>query len=66
MVPESQDPDLIVAPSGSLKQQTSYSTWGMRGIGGGMRGITPEQNVVGTMIVDLYNAKRRGIYPTCH
>ena len=29
----------------------------MRGIGGGMGGITPEQNVEGTMIVDLYDAK---------
>ena len=40
-----------------MKQQTSYQAWGMRGIGGGMGGITPEQNVIGTMIVDLYDAK---------
>jgi Domain of unknown function (DUF4136) len=27
----------------------------MRGIGGGMGGITPQQNVEGTLIVDLYD-----------
>jgi hypothetical protein len=29
----SATPDLIVIASGGLKQQTSYSAWGMRGIG---------------------------------
>jgi hypothetical protein len=57
MVQESQNPDLIVIASGGMKEQTSYSAWGMRGIGGGMGGITPEQNVEGTLIVDLYDAK---------
>ena len=57
LVGESQNPDLIVLASGGLQQQTSYQAWGMRGIGGGMGGITPEQNVVGTLIVDLYGAK---------
>jgi hypothetical protein len=56
-VEESQNPDVLVTASGGLKQQTSYSAWGMRGIGGGMGGITPEQNVIGTLIVDLYDAK---------
>jgi hypothetical protein len=61
MVQESQKPDLILTANGGLKQQTSYSAWGMRGIGGGMGGITPEQNVIGTMIVDLYDAKNQSL-----
>lgn len=59
LVQESQNPDLILTASGGLKQQTSYQAWGMRGFGGGMGGITPEQNVIGTMIVDLYDAKNK-------
>ncbi len=59
MVQENQNPDLIVTGNGGMKQQTSYSAWGMRGIGGGMGGITPEQNVIGTLIVDLYDAKNQ-------
>jgi Domain of unknown function (DUF4136) len=55
----SQNPDVIVTASGGMKQQTSYSAWGMRGIGGGMGGITPEQNVIGTLIVDVYDAKNQ-------
>jgi len=61
MVPADQKPDLIVTANGGLKQETSYSAWGMRGIGGGMGGITPEQNVIGTMIVDLYDAKTQSL-----
>jgi hypothetical protein len=53
-VEENQKPDLIVTANGGMRQQTSYSAWGMRGIGGGMGGITPEQNVEGTLVVDLY------------
>jgi hypothetical protein len=60
-VSESQNPDVIVTANGGLKQQTSYSAWGMRGIGGGMGGITPEQNVEGTLIVDLYDAKNQSL-----
>lgn len=60
-VSESQNPDLILTANGGLKQQTSYEAWGMRGIGGGMGGITPEQNVEGTMIVDLYDAKQKAL-----
>jgi hypothetical protein len=56
-VPESQNPDLILTASGGEREQTSYNAWGMRGIGGGMGGISPEQNVISTMIVSLYNAK---------
>ena len=61
LVPESQHPDIILTASGGMKQQTSYQAWGMRGIGGGMGGITPEQNVIGTMIVDLYDAKSQSL-----
>jgi Domain of unknown function (DUF4136) len=61
LVQESQNPDLILTASGGMKQQTSYQAWGMRGIGGGMGSITPEQNVVGTMIVDLYDAKTKSL-----
>jgi 23S rRNA U2552 (ribose-2'-O)-methylase RlmE/FtsJ len=59
LVQEDQNPDLLVTSNGGMKQQTSYSVWGMRGIGGGMGGITPEQNVEGTMIVDIYDAKEK-------
>jgi hypothetical protein len=55
------NPDVIVIASGGLKQQTSYSAWGMRGIGGGMGGITPEQNVEGTLIVSIYSAKDKAL-----
>jgi hypothetical protein len=61
LVQESQNPDIIVLASGGLQQQTSYQAWGMRGIGGGMGGITPQQNVVGTLIVDLYDAKNKNL-----
>jgi hypothetical protein len=61
MVQENQNPDLLVTANGGLKEQTSYSAWGMRGIGGGMGGITPEQNVEGTLIVDLYEAKSQSL-----
>ena len=44
-VQESQNPDLILTASGGEREQTSYNAWGMRGIGGGMGGITPQQNV---------------------
>ena len=60
-VQENQNPDLIVTANGGLREQTSYSVWGMRGIGGGMGGITPEQNVEGTLIVDLYDAKSQSL-----
>jgi len=60
-VQESQNPDLILVASGGDREQTSYSAWGMRGIGGGMGGITPEQNVEATMIVSLYDAKQQSL-----
>jgi hypothetical protein len=56
-----QNPDVLVTASGGMKNQTSYSAWGMRGIGGGMGGITPEQNVIGTLIVDIYDAKNQSL-----
>jgi hypothetical protein len=61
MVRENENPDLIITANGGMKEQTSYSAWGMRGIGGGMGGITPEQNVEGTLIVDLYGAKSQSL-----
>jgi hypothetical protein len=57
----SANPDVIVIASGGLKQQTSYTAWGMRGIGGGMGGITPEQNVEGTLVVSIYSAKDKAL-----
>ena len=61
MVQESQNPDLILVASGGEREQTSYSAWGMRGIGGGMGGISPEQNVEATMIVSLYDTKQQSL-----
>jgi hypothetical protein len=61
MVQETQSPDLIVVTSNGMRQQTSYDAWGMRGIGGGMGGITPEQSVQGTMIVDLHDSKTQSL-----
>ena len=61
MVEESQNPDLLVTGSGGLKEETSYTAYGMRGIGGGMGSISPQQNVEGTMIVDLYDAKTKSL-----
>jgi hypothetical protein len=60
-VQESQNPDLIILASGGMRQQTSYNAWGMRGIGGGMGGITPQQNVEATLVVDLHDAKSQSL-----
>ena len=57
----SAKPDLIVIATGGLRQETSYNAWGMRGIGGGMGSITPQQNVEGTLIVSLYDAKQKAL-----
>jgi Domain of unknown function (DUF4136) len=61
LVQESQNPDLILTASGGMQQQTTYQAWGMRGFGGGMGSITPQQNVIGTLIVDLYDAKTKSL-----
>ena len=61
MVQESQNPDLILVANGGERQQTSYSAWGMRGIGGGMGGISPEQSLEATLVVDLYDAKTQSL-----
>ena len=58
-VEESQNPDLILTASGGEHEQTSYNAWGMRGIGGGMGGISPQQNVDSTMVVSLYDLKQK-------
>jgi hypothetical protein len=60
-VEQNQNPDVVVTANGGMKEQTSYSAMGMRGIGGGMGSITPEQNVVGTLIVDLDDAKTQNL-----
>jgi hypothetical protein len=60
-VTEDKNPDIILTASGGMRQTTSYSAWGMRGIGGGMGGITPQQNVEATLIVDLYDAKTQSL-----
>ncbi len=57
----SANPDVIVIASGGMKQETSYSAWGMRGIGGGMGGITPEQSVEATLIVSIYDARQKSL-----
>jgi opacity protein-like surface antigen len=59
LVKESENPDLVVVGSGGLKTQTSYNMYGTRMIGGGMGSITPQQNVVGTLIVDIYDVKAK-------
>ena len=58
-VEESQNPDLILTANGGEREQTSYNVWGMRGIGGGMGGISPEQNVEASMVVSLYDLKAK-------
>jgi hypothetical protein len=58
-VQESQNPDLLLTASGGEREQTSYNAWGMRGIGGGMGGITPQNNVEATMVVSLYDVKQK-------
>jgi len=58
-VQESQNPDLILTASGGEREQTSWNAWGMRGIGGGMGGISPQQNVEATMVVSLYDLKQK-------
>ena len=58
-VQESQNPDLVLTASGGEREQTSYNAWGMRGIGGGMGSITPQQNVEATMVVSLYDVKAK-------
>jgi Domain of unknown function (DUF4136) len=60
-VQESQNPDIILAASGGEREQTSYNAWGMRGIGGGMGGISPQENVEATMVVSLYDAKQQSL-----
>jgi hypothetical protein len=58
-VSESQNPDLILTASGGEREQTSWNAWGMRGIGGGMGGISPQQNVLSTMVISLYDVKQK-------
>ena len=61
LVQESENPDLVVIGSGGLKEQTSYNAWGTGGLrfGGGMGTITPQTNVIGTLVIDIYDAKAK-------
>jgi hypothetical protein len=59
LVPESENPDLVVVASGGMKTSTSYNAMGMRGIGGGMGTITAQQNLEATLIVDIYDLKAK-------
>jgi Domain of unknown function (DUF4136) len=62
LVQESQNPDLIVIGSGGMKQQTSYNAWGTGGLRfGGMASVTPQTNVIGTLVIDIYNAKGKAL-----
>src|SRR5580700_8222271 len=54
-VTESQNPDLILTASGGEREQTSWNAWGMRGLGGGMGGLSPQQNIDATLVVSLYD-----------
>lgn len=60
-VQENQSPDLVLTASGGEHESTSYNAWGMRGIGGGMGGISPQQNVEATMVVSLYDTKQQSL-----
>ena len=60
-VQENQSPDLILTASGGEHEQTSWNAWGMRGIGGGMGGNSPQQNVEATMIISLYDTKQQSL-----
>lgn len=64
LVTEAQNPDVIVVMSGGLKQQTSYTAMAMGGgwrFGGGMGTVTPETNVVGTLVVDMYSVSSKAL-----
>jgi Domain of unknown function (DUF4136) len=49
LVQEAQNPDLILNASGGVKDQTSYG------------GITPEENIEGTIVVDLYDTRSQSL-----
>lgn len=59
LVQETENPDLVVVASGGMKTQTSYNMYGTRMIGGGMGSISQQQNVIGTLIVDIYDVKAK-------
>src|SRR4029077_19729699 len=60
-VQENASPDLVLTASGGEHESTSYNAWGMRGISGGMGGISPQQNVEATMVVSLYDTKQQSL-----
>jgi hypothetical protein len=54
-----QNPDLVAIISGETETQTSYGAWGMHGFDRGIGGIIPQQNVIGTLIVAIYDMKAK-------
>lgn len=56
MVEETQGPDLIVVASGGLQVGTSYNAWNT-GWWRGPTWVTPLESTIGTLIVDLYDAR---------
>jgi hypothetical protein len=60
-VQEDQNPDLIVVMGGGAKEGTSYSAWTTQGADAGFGEITPEQNVEGTLVVNLYDTKAKSL-----
>lgn len=62
LVTEAQNPGMVVIMSGGLKQETSYTAMAMGGgwrFGGGMGTVTPQTNLVGTLVVDLFDAGKK-------
>ena len=59
LVQETENPDLVVVASGGMKTQTSYNMYGTRMLGGGMGSISQQQDVIGTLIVDIYDVKAK-------
>ena len=60
-VTEAQTPDLLITADGGLKEQTTYTAMGMRGFAGGMATVTPQQNVIGTLIISIFDAKAQSL-----
>ena len=64
LVTEAQNPDVVVVLSGGLKQETSYTAMAMGGgwrFGGGMGTVTPQTNLVGTLVVDIYSVQSKSL-----
>jgi hypothetical protein len=63
MVQESQNPDLVIVASGASKEQTTYSNYDPSGTiftAGTDYGVA-EQQLVGAMVVELYDVKAKNL-----